>query len=70
MEYKITQQLAEAVLNYLVTKPFKEVNGMINLLGKLQPIVEPKPVAKKEEPKPETPKAEVKPEVKPEEVKK
>ena len=71
MEYKISRELAEAVINYLASKPFKEVNGLIGLLGKLQPIVEPKPEVKKETPKPETPKQEVKKEeVKPVEVKK
>ena len=56
MEYKISRELAEALINYLASKPFKEVNGLIGLLGKLQPIVKPK-----EEVKKETPKEEVKP---------
>jgi len=61
MEYKISRELAEALINYLASKPFKEVNGLIGLLGKLQPIVKPKEEVKKET---------LKEEVKPVEVKK
>lgn len=43
MEYKITQQLAQAILNYLGNKPYAEVAGLIEGLKVLTPITQDNP---------------------------
>lgn len=37
MEIKLTQQEAQALLNYLATKPYAEVYQMINILVERMP---------------------------------
>ena len=37
MRYFITQEQLQAVLNYLVSRPYVEVIKIIQLLGQLQP---------------------------------
>ena len=39
--YQIEEELANALLNYLGTKPYGEVFGYINALQKIQPIGSP-----------------------------
>jgi len=40
MEFKISQELAQALLNYLAEKPYKETFMLVAELQKLQPIKE------------------------------
>jgi len=42
MELIIKQELAQAILDYLVQKPYREVAPLINEMQKLKPIDEPK----------------------------
>jgi hypothetical protein len=42
MEFRITQELARTMLNYLVTQPYSEVWDMVPQLQRLQ-IIEEKP---------------------------
>ncbi len=47
MELKIKQEEAQALVNYLQEQPFKDVAGLIQMLIKLQPVEENKPVEEK-----------------------
>lgn len=38
MEYKIQEDTANKVLQYLATRPFQEVNELIGMLQKIEPI--------------------------------
>lgn len=38
MEFKISQELAQAILNYLAEKPYKETFMLIAELQKLTPV--------------------------------
>ena len=49
MELAISKELAQAVLDYLVQKPYREVAVMINEMSKLKPVEEkPKEVVPNE----------------------
>jgi hypothetical protein len=37
-EFKISQELAQALLNYLQTKPYAEVHALIGGLLRLEPL--------------------------------
>jgi hypothetical protein len=37
-EFKINQELAQALLNYLQTRPYAEVHGLIAALLRLEPL--------------------------------
>lgn len=41
MNLQINQELAQAILNYLVTKPYAEVYGLVQGIQKLQPVEVP-----------------------------
>jgi hypothetical protein len=45
MKFKIDQSDAQKIMDYLITKPFIEVQALVAILTKLEPV--------KEEPKPE-----------------
>jgi len=40
MNYKITQEQLQALANYLASKPYAEVVGLIELISKLEKIEE------------------------------
>jgi len=42
MQYIIEDKLAQAILNYLTEKPYREVAALINALSKMKPVEEPK----------------------------
>jgi len=44
MEYKIKEEVANSILNYLASKPYSEVAKLITELQKIEPIEEPKEV--------------------------
>lgn len=44
MEFKISQKLAQAILDYLVKQPYCEVAQLAIQLQQLQKLEEPKPV--------------------------
>lgn len=48
MNFIISQELAQELLNYLVTKPFQEVFQLIQKLQQLHRVEEPKEVEGKE----------------------
>ena len=54
MEFKITEETVNKVLQYLASKPFIEVNQIIDELRQVQPIGEKAP--KEETPKEAAPK--------------
>lgn len=41
MDFKISAQLAQAIVNYLQTKPFGEVHELIKALIALEPLTPP-----------------------------
>ena len=47
-QFIIDENVANGVLNYLATRPYMEVAGLIQALSKLQPVPEPKPKQKEE----------------------
>jgi hypothetical protein len=38
MNFEISKELAQAILNYLITKPYVEVSTLIEELKKIKPI--------------------------------
>lgn len=48
MNFLISQEFAQELLNYLATKPFQEVFQLINKLQQLKKVEEPKEVEGKE----------------------
>jgi hypothetical protein len=43
-QFKISEELANAILQYLQKKPFEEVAVLINNIQRIEPIIEPEPV--------------------------
>lgn len=43
MKYEISQELANELLNYLATRPYRESAPLIDKLSKLEPIKEEEP---------------------------
>ena len=46
--FQINQQLLQAIINYLIERPYKETAGLLQTLGALKPIDEKKEVKKEE----------------------
>jgi len=49
MNFIIKQELAQAILNYLQTKPYAEVSGLIAELVKMEQFPKPEPQAVSEQ---------------------
>lgn len=43
MNFTITQENLQKLADYLVTRPWSEVNGLIQMIGSLKPVVEAPP---------------------------